>query len=1186
MAAPAFLDLIVRLKDQASAGLTTLSKNVKKNQSDIASMTKMAGVAFVGLSATLGVAVKKYADLEQAITNAATVTGRSGKEFEDAREKMEDIARTLGRETKFSAINVANAFYTLASAGRDVANMSKDELKPFLDLSAATLYDLGETTKIVNSIMNQFELEQNEAGRVADVFAKAIGSSQATMEKLGVSFQYVGPMAAAMGMSIEETTAILSKLYDSGINASTAATSLRMIMSQLMMQTGKTKEVIDDMVLSQLGVKEQFETSDLSLKKFLEANKELGAQFSKLKDKLSKELNPSVADFDQLLGKLSEQGVDTQKALELVGVRGGGSLLTLIKTKDGVKKLTEALTDIGGTAEEMAKKQLNTLSGSALMLLSSLDELMFSVIKPLIPAIRGVVDILTMLVNWFSMLPKPILEVISVLAAVAVATTGLATVIGVVALVIPTLVAGFVFLKGAVVAATIAYSAFIIAHTALLAAFAVVALGVGLLVYKYLEMKAAADAARVSMEKQIELNKQLSNSFNKLGETMGGAFKEVAEGRERIKNLQNEILVLTQKEIDIQSSLGNAILGLGQDEIKSIQDRKDAIQDKIDTELKLTKERQDKIGASEGEIFRNFQQLQALRSQLDKETFQAQVKIIKDRGGVADELNKKILAGEIQLTQDQLRIIQKFGIANTKIIGAIAKVDTKVAIARLKMAKTAGIKREGLIQSLIDFNAGASKKEVEIFTDGLKRKQEVLNTFESNVMKLVKPKILKIGIALEDLTEGGVFGFANKTLDFLRDPNTLVNPMLETLSSGFSELNTQVDSELGAIDADIEAALGEIDNYTGDIMSDIGDTVGSASKDMEQALDDLKQKSQEATDEINSLHDKHYQKLKGVKDEVTKVSEEYAKSRTEIVENIAQIQTQLDKLGGKESEIAATRDQAFAKQIVKQKELTQNIEEQISKQEEALAKVKGREKDEDTASRIKEEEEKLQSLKDRLAKEQIALKDQAGLRERLAEEIAEIEEFNQLTAFEQAMERAEQEYQRGQERIEADRLLLEEKLINLEEHLKNEQVAFEGHMKELQNQRDKEILGFTTYLELRMLAWKRHINQMKTEAARNDIPVTQAAASLPFEAAPQFAQGGVVSKPTFGLMGESGPEAVIPLAGGKIPVEMRGKAQPTNININFGDVSVRNEADIDSLANKVGQTLARMLDLNRQGLAT
>jgi len=53
-----------------------------------------------------------------------------------------------------------------------------------------------------------------------------------------------------------------------------------------------------------------------------------------------------------------------------------------------------------------------------------------------------------------------------------------------------------------------------------------------------------------------------------------------------------------------------------------------------------------------------------------------------------------------------------------------------------------------------------------------------------------------------------------------------------------------------------------------------------------------------------------------------------------------------------------------------------------------------------------------------------------------------------------------------------------------------------------------------------------------------------------------FASGGVVNKPTIGMVGEAGPEAIIPLNGGSVPVEMKGSGS--------GGVTVINNITVES----------------------
>lgn len=69
-----------------------------------------------------------------------------------------------------------------------------------------------------------------------------------------------------------------------------------------------------------------------------------------------------------------------------------------------------------------------------------------------------------------------------------------------------------------------------------------------------------------------------------------------------------------------------------------------------------------------------------------------------------------------------------------------------------------------------------------------------------------------------------------------------------------------------------------------------------------------------------------------------------------------------------------------------------------------------------------------------------------------------------------------------------------------------------------------------------------------------------------FAKIPRLAEGGIVNKPTLALIGEAGPEAVVPLS-------KMGKMG--NITININKPTLRNESDIKHLANEVGRALQR-----------
>ena len=83
---------------------------------------------------------------------------------------------------------------------------------------------------------------------------------------------------------------------------------------------------------------------------------------------------------------------------------------------------------------------------------------------------------------------------------------------------------------------------------------------------------------------------------------------------------------------------------------------------------------------------------------------------------------------------------------------------------------------------------------------------------------------------------------------------------------------------------------------------------------------------------------------------------------------------------------------------------------------------------------------------------------------------------------------------------------------------------------------------------------------------------------------PMLADGGIVTKPTLAIIGEAGPEAVVPLS--KMG-SMGGGMDTMRISILEGaTVNVTNEADENRLVQKISRELANVLQSQRRGLAT
>ena len=88
---------------------------------------------------------------------------------------------------------------------------------------------------------------------------------------------------------------------------------------------------------------------------------------------------------------------------------------------------------------------------------------------------------------------------------------------------------------------------------------------------------------------------------------------------------------------------------------------------------------------------------------------------------------------------------------------------------------------------------------------------------------------------------------------------------------------------------------------------------------------------------------------------------------------------------------------------------------------------------------------------------------------------------------------------------------------------------------------------------------------------------------------PQLATGGIVTRPTLALIGEAGPEAVIPLSGGAKYGVGANNGQGSNQNISImqgATINVSGQADEQRFAKTISQELARVMQTQNHGLSS
>lgn len=343
-----------------------------------AALTTGVTAPVVALGASV---VKTQMTFEHSMSKVKALSGATGSDL----KLLEDTAKQMGATTVYSASEAADALGYMALAGWD-AQQSAAGLPGVLNLAAASGMDLAQASDLVTDYLTAFGLEADQAGRMADVLSYAQANSNTTTEMLGEAFKNCAVNAHNAGMSLEETTAILSKFADAGLKGSEGGTALNAIirdMTQKMkngaIQIGNTKVQVQD------------------------ANGNF------------REMTDIIADVDNATKGMG----DAQRTAALMttftadSIKGMG-ILCNTGAKD-IDDFTKELEKSNGTAKTMADMMNSDLTG-ALKQLSSAWEAVQLDIGDTTGPLSLVVGMLTKLLQAFLKLPGPIKQVIVSLA--------------------------------------------------------------------------------------------------------------------------------------------------------------------------------------------------------------------------------------------------------------------------------------------------------------------------------------------------------------------------------------------------------------------------------------------------------------------------------------------------------------------------------------------------------------------------------------------------------------------------------------------------------------------------------------------------------------------------------------------------------------------------------------------------
>lgn len=405
-----------RLSETVGAASEKMRSAGEKISSIGGNLTAKVTTPIIGLGTAATATVAKFDD---GMSKVQAITGATAEDMGKLRQQAKD----LGRDTKFSASQVADAYNYLGMAGWN-ANKIMEATPALLNLAAAGAMDLGRAADIVSDTMAQFGLEADQAGHAADIFAKAQASANLDVQMLGETMKYAGPVANAFGMSLEEASAVAMIFANNGIKASEAGTAMRAGLTRL---AKPPKDAAD--ALAKLNIV----TAD-SKGKMLPMEK-IVAQLS-----------------EKFKGLSQEQQIAAAKAI--FGQEAMAAWITLISAgPQELNKFTVALRESDGAAEEMAKTMENNIGGSFRSLKSAIEGAAISIGERLAPTIRKIADFITELTRKFTQLNPVIQNMVIAFSLIAAAIGPVLFIIGQLVMSVGAIGSAFAAASGAIASA-------------------------------------------------------------------------------------------------------------------------------------------------------------------------------------------------------------------------------------------------------------------------------------------------------------------------------------------------------------------------------------------------------------------------------------------------------------------------------------------------------------------------------------------------------------------------------------------------------------------------------------------------------------------------------------------------------------------------------------------------------------
>jgi len=356
--------------------LEDFTGNAKKHAADLVK-------AFAAVAAALLAVGKSSVDAGMEFDSSVSQIGATmgftadeladkGSEASQTMAELRDFAKQMGADTAFNASEAADALNYMALAGYD-ADKSMEMLPKVLNLAAAGGIELAEASDMVTDAQSALGLSIDETSALVDKMAKTASKTNTSVGQLGEGILKIGGTAKSLKGGTTELAASLGVLADNGIKGAEGGTHLRNVLLSLQQAAVDGKIAVGDMTVA-----------------VYDANGEMRA------------LPDIFGDINTAMQGMTEAGADAAKTA-LFNKTDLSAVNALLSTSsERWTALTGEIDNAAGAAQAMAETQLDNLAGDLTLMQSAAEGAKIAISDRLTPSLRKAAQFGTKLISAMS----------------------------------------------------------------------------------------------------------------------------------------------------------------------------------------------------------------------------------------------------------------------------------------------------------------------------------------------------------------------------------------------------------------------------------------------------------------------------------------------------------------------------------------------------------------------------------------------------------------------------------------------------------------------------------------------------------------------------------------------------------------------------------------------------------------